>query len=174
MPPQRCTSRTWLLATFATALLAACAPPPPAEVERPLAPQLPRPEPRIAAPAPAPEPSLPPATAPGPSIGEAGAFEQRGRISLYGKDFAGKQTASGDIFDPQDLTMAHPTLPFGTRVRVTNLQNHKSVEVVVNDRGPNVPGRIADLSAAAARRIGMTADGVVEALLEVLKPSQRR
>ena len=58
--------------------------------------------------------------------------------------------------------MAHRTLPFGTRVRVTNLENQRSVEVVVNDRGPFVSGRIADLSEAAARRIDMVADGVVE------------
>ncbi len=65
--------------------------------------------------------------------------------------------------------MAHRTLPFGTRVRVTNLQNHRSVEVRVNDRGPAVPGRIADLSLAAARKLGMT-DGVIEATLEVIDP----
>ena len=70
--------------------------------------------------------------------------------------------------------MAHRTLPFGTLVRVTNLDNQRSVEVVVNDRGPFVPGRIADLSAAAARRIGMLVDGVVDALLEVLQPSKVR
>lgn len=107
------------------------------------------------------------------SSGGTTGFEQRGPVSLYGQDFAGKQTASGDVFDPQQLTMAHPTLPFGTRVRVTNLENHKSVDVVVNDRGPYVPGRIADLSAAAARRIGMVSDGVVQALLQVLGPAKR-
>ena len=66
--------------------------------------------------------------------------------------------------------MAHRTLPFGTRVRVTNLQNHRSVEVRVNDRGPAVPGRIADLSLAAARKLGMTDDGVIEATLEAIDP----
>ena len=96
------------------------------------------------------------------------AFRQRGRISLYGNALAGKATASGAIFDPDALTMAHPSLPFGTLVRVTNLENNKSVEVVVNDRGPFVAGRIADLSAGAARRIGMTVDGVVEAVLEIV------
>jgi rare lipoprotein A len=87
---------------------------------------------------------------------------------MYGSEFAGKKTASGEPFDPAALTMAHRTLPFGTRVRVTNLQNQRSVDVVVNDRGPFVGGRIADLSEAAARRIGMIADGVVDALLEIL------
>ena len=70
--------------------------------------------------------------------------------------------------------MAHRTLPFGTLVRVTNLENQRTVEVVVNDRGPFVPGRIADLSAAAAQRIGMVVDGVVEAMLEVVKPLNPR
>jgi rare lipoprotein A len=70
--------------------------------------------------------------------------------------------------------MAHPSLPFGTRVRVTNLENQRSVEVVVNDRGPFVPGRIADLSQAAARRLGMVADGVVEGLLDIMQPVAAR
>ena len=70
--------------------------------------------------------------------------------------------------------MAHRTLPFGTRVRVTNLENQKSVEVIVNDRGPFVAGRIADLSAGAARQIGMLVDGVVEGMLEVIQPSKGR
>lgn len=98
----------------------------------------------------------------------------RGKVSLYGEAFAGKKTANGDTFDPQALTMAHRTLPFGTRVRVTNLANHRSVEVVVNDRGPMVPGRVADLSLEAARRIGMVANGVVDALLEIVAPAPAR
>lgn len=93
---------------------------------------------------------------------------ERGRISHYGYEFAGRTTASGQVFDPQALTMAHRTLAFGTRVRVTNLENQRTVEVVVNDRGPAVPGRIADLSLGAARRLGMVDEGVVEAMLEVL------
>jgi len=88
---------------------------------------------------------------------------------MYGINFAGKKTASGESFDPAALTMAHRTLPFGTRVRVTNLENQRSVEVVVNDRGPFVAGRIADLSLAAARQIDMIDDGVVEALLDILE-----
>ena len=91
---------------------------------------------------------------------------------MYGDGFAGRKTASGETFDPGALTMAHRSLPFGTLVRVTNLENRRSVEVVVNDRGPFVRGRIADLSEAAARRIGMVSDGVVEALLEVVKPAR--
>jgi rare lipoprotein A len=133
----------------------------------------PTPEPEPAAEPPAPSTSVAPAPPPRTET-QAPASRQRGRVSLYGKGFAGKRTASGDIFDPEGLTMAHRTLAFGTRVRVTNLENQKSVEVVVNDRGPFVPGRIADLSAAAARRIGMVVDGVVDALLEVLKPADGR
>ena len=92
---------------------------------------------------------------------------------MYGSDFAGRKTASGEPFDPTALTMAHRTLPFGTRVRVTNLENQRSVEVVVNDRGPFVAGRIADLSEAAARRLGMVAEGVVEALLDILQQGKK-
>ena len=92
---------------------------------------------------------------------------------MYGDGFAGRKTASGEPFDPAALTMAHRTMAFGTRVRVTNLENRRSVEVVVNDRGPFVRGRIADVSEAAARRLGMVADGVVEAELEILKPANK-
>jgi rare lipoprotein A len=97
---------------------------------------------------------------------------ERGRVSLYGHEFAGRTTASGERFDPEALTMAHRTLPFGTRVRITNLSNQRSVEVVVNDRGPAVRGRIADLSLAAARHIGMITDGVIDALLEIVAPAK--
>ncbi len=92
---------------------------------------------------------------------------------MYGEEFAGKKTASGELFDPAALTMAHRTLPFGTHVRVTNLENQRSVEVVVNDRGPYVAGRIADLSEAAARRLGMVTHGVVQALLEIVEPANK-
>jgi rare lipoprotein A len=92
---------------------------------------------------------------------------QSGKASFYALSFAGKKTASGESFDPEALTMAHRTLPLGTHVRVTNLRNQRSVEVVVNDRGPAVEGRIADLSPAAARAIGLT-DGLADVRLEVL------
>lgn len=95
-------------------------------------------------------------------------------MSLYGAGFAGRATASGEPFDPEALTMAHRTLPFGTRVRVTNLENQQSVDVVVNDRGPAIAGRIADLSLGAARRIGMLASGVVDAILEIIGPAGSR
>jgi rare lipoprotein A len=124
------------------------------------------------APSSRPAPSKPPAQSPesGQQADEpAAATRLRGLVSMYGAEFAGRKTASGDAFDPAALTMAHATLPFGTRVRDTKLENKLSVDVVVKDRGPYVAGRIADLSEAAARRIGMIADGVVEALLVVLQ-----
>src|SRR5690242_7856078 len=145
-----------VLAALACAWLVGCA-----QIER--APE--------SAPAPStPSQSVAPSPPSPPSAEIAVTPQQRGRISMYGHDFAGKKTASGEPFDPAALTMAHRSLPFGTRVRVTNLENQRSVEVVVNDRGPFVSGRIADLSEAAARRIGMMANGVVEALLEILRP----
>jgi len=79
-----------------------------------------------------------------------------GIASYYGKKFHGRKTASGEIFDMYKLTAAHKTLPFGTRVLVTNIKNGRSVTVRINDRGPFMKGRIIDLSYEAARRIGIT------------------
>jgi peptidoglycan lytic transglycosylase len=89
-------------------------------------------------------------------------YLERGQASWYGPGFAGKPTASGERFVPCKRTAAHRTLPFGTRVRVTNLQNGRSVVVKINDRGPFIQGRIIDLSRGAARAIGMIDAGVVE------------
>jgi rare lipoprotein A len=97
-----------------------------------------------------------------------GADAMEGKIAHYGRKFTGRRTASGERFNPGALTMAHNTLPFGTKVRVTNLANKRSVIARVNDRGPTTPGRIADLSTAAASRIGMLRAGIVEARLEVV------
>ena len=178
-------SSSYLAATLAGAMLYGCA-----QLQRAPEPEQPTPapsvqptptpdtpkigEPKSAQPpaqqrAPIVQPKTPPA-----SDDSATGIRQRGRISLYGREFSGKKTASGEPFDPQELTMAHRTLPFGTRVRVTNLENQRSVEVVVNDRGPFVAGRIADLSEAAARRIDMVTDGVVEGVLEILELASSR
>jgi rare lipoprotein A len=92
-----------------------------------------------------------------------------GIASYYGDSFHGKKTASGEVFDQGKLTCAHRELPFGTRLKVTNLQNRKSVVVRVNDRGPWVSGRIIDLSYAAAKRIGMVEKGLVKVKIEVAK-----
>ena len=94
--------------------------------------------------------------------------ETEGYASWYAGKFQGRTTASGEIFDTNELTAAHKTLAFGTVVRVTNLKNGMDVEVRVNDRGPFVEGRIIDLSRAAADAIGMTADGVVPVSLTVI------
>lgn len=94
---------------------------------------------------------------------------QRGKASYYADSFAGKRTASGEIYDPQKLTAAHRTLPFGTRVRVKNLYNDREVIVRINDRGPFIKSRIIDLSRAAAEKLGMINYGVAEVLIEVIK-----
>jgi len=86
-------------------------------------------------------------------------FKQEGIASWYGREFEGRPTASGEIFDASQLTAAHPSLPFGTRLIVTNQHNNKSVTVRVNDRGPFVPARIIDVSRAAAEQLDMIVTG---------------
>jgi rare lipoprotein A len=158
--------RTFVATVTIAAIVAGCA----QQAVAPEAPAAPPAAPAPTSPAP-PAPSSPP---PAPKTGVETGDVLRGRVSLYGGDFAGKTTASGETFDPDGLTMAHRTLPFGTRVRVTNLENQRSVVVTVNDRGPFVAGRIADLSLGAARQLGMVADGVVDAVLEVLRTAAGR
>lgn len=85
--------------------------------------------------------------------------EEEGYASWYGPGFYGRKTASGERFTKHKLTCAHRKLPFGTRLQVTNLQNGKSIEVIVNDRGPFIKGRVIDLSYAAAREIGLLKAG---------------
>ena len=98
---------------------------------------------------------------------------QSGQGSYYADKFNGRPTASGAIYRPGKLTAAHNTLPFGTRVRVTNVRNGRSVKVTVNDRGPHVAGRIVDVSGKAARRLGMKRAGVVPVRLEVIRAAPR-
>ena len=86
-------------------------------------------------------------------------FRQRGIASWYGKDFHGKKTSNGEIYNMYAMTAAHKTLPLGTYVRVHNLENNREVEVRVNDRGPFVRGRIIDLSYTAAKDIGIVGPG---------------
>ncbi len=93
---------------------------------------------------------------------------QTGKASWYGRKFAGRPTASGDIFRPRKRTAAHRTLPFGTVVRVTRLDNGRTVRVVINDRGPFVDGRIIDLSRRAARRLRMIDAGVAKVEIKVV------
>ncbi len=94
---------------------------------------------------------------------------QLGRASWYGPRFHGRRTANGERFNKFHLTAAHRTLPFGTRVRVTNLQNGRNVVVRINDRGPYIQGRIIDLSYAAARQLGMHRQGITQVKVEILR-----
>ena len=107
---------------------------------------------------PAPPPS------PGATLGP-----DTGKASWYGDVHHGKKTASGEAYDMHTLTAAHRTLPFGTRVRVTNVDNGRSVVVRVNDRGPLVGGRIIDLSQAAARALGALGSGIFTVRLEIFE-----
>lgn len=93
---------------------------------------------------------------------------QVGPASWYGKFFHGKQTASGEPYNMYEMTAAHPDLPLGTRVKVTDLHNGRSVVVRVNDRGPLVPGRIIDLSYGAAQVLGFTGKGVQQVRLDIM------
>ena len=92
--------------------------------------------------------------------------EQVGEASFYGPGFHGKKTATGEKFDQNDKTAAHPTLPLGTKATVTNLDNGNSVDVKINDRGPYVKGRDIDLSKGAAKELGMTKGGVAPVKIE--------
>jgi rare lipoprotein A len=96
---------------------------------------------------------------------------QVGTASWYGEYFQGKTTASGEPFDMRDFTAAHPSLPLGSFVKVTNLRNGKAVVVRVNDRGPVVDGRIIDVSYNAARALGFKERGVQKVRLDLYQPT---
>jgi rare lipoprotein A len=98
---------------------------------------------------------------------------QTGYASWYGKPHHGRRTASGEIYDMNQLTATHPTLPMGTRLLVTNRRRRRSVEVRVNDRGPTVGGRILDLSYAAARELGAVGEGVIPVRIRVVTMPSR-
>lgn len=101
-------------------------------------------------------------------------FRQVGRASWYGNDSTrGMLTASGEPLDPQALTGAHPTLPFGTQVRVTNLRNGRSTRIRINDRGPFTGGRVIDVSYAAACELRMMGRGITQVRIEVL-PTEKK
>jgi rare lipoprotein A len=97
------------------------------------------------------------------------AAAEEGLASWYGGKFHGRMTSSGEVFDSNTLTAAHRTLPFGTIVKVTNLDNGKSVQVKINDRGPFVEGRIIDLSRAAAVALGMIDSGIAHVSLQIME-----
>ncbi len=95
-------------------------------------------------------------------------FHQRGIASWYGKDFHGKKTSNGEIYDMYAMTAAHKTLPLGTYVRVLNLENNRQLELRINDRGPFVRGRIIDLSYSAAKELGLVGPGTAKVEITAL------
>jgi rare lipoprotein A len=107
----------------------------------------------------------------GYAVADPGLQTIAGSASWYGPGFHGRQTANGERFDQNKLTAAHKTLPFGTKVRVTNRRNGKSVVVRINDRGPYHGNRVIDLSKGAAQAVGLTRSGVVPVSLQVLDNS---
>ena len=118
--------------------------------------------------APAPASTVAPATAASTPPATASGGVESGKIAWYGRKFAGRRTASGEHYNPDAMTMAHKTLPFGTRVKVTNVKNKKSATLRVNDRGPTQADRVGDVSLAAAHALGMTRSGVIDAEIEVV------
>lgn len=112
-----------------------------------------------------------PAAAPTPAVHEAAApagnHVMEGVAAWYGQKFAGRRTASGKRFNPNALTAAHPTLPFGTHVKVINTRNNRSVTVTINDRGPTSSKRMLDVSAAAAKKLGFVRAGLTDVKLEI-------
>ncbi len=108
---------------------------------------------------------VPPPPAPSVEVG----WEERGIASWYGDPFHGRQTASGEVYDMNAPTAAHQTLPFGTVVRIENLDNGTSTEVRINDRGPFVQGRIIDVSRRGARELGLIEPGTAEVRITVIE-----
>ena len=96
-------------------------------------------------------------------------YTESGKASYYAMKFQTKKTASGELYDRAKNTAAHKKLPFGTKVRVTNIKNNRSVIVKINDRGPFVKGRIVDLSSSAFSRIANLDTGIIEVKIEVIR-----
>ena len=97
---------------------------------------------------------------------------ETGIASWYGHPYHGRTTASGEVYDMDEMTCAHRTLPFGTRLRVENLENGRSTTLRVNDRGPFVDGRILDVSRKGARELGMIGSGTARVRITVLPPRE--
>jgi len=99
---------------------------------------------------------------------------QTGEASWYGEEFEGNTTANGEVYDSNGLTAAHPTLPFGTTVRVTNLSNRRHILLRINDRGPYIGRRLIDVSQRAAKRLGFIDSGTTPVRVEVVaRPSSK-
>lgn len=114
------------------------------------------------------------AAAPAPAAAPATPSAGSGKLAWYGKKFNGRRTASGERYNAEALTLAHKDLPFGTKVKVTNTKNKRSVVLRVNDRGPTQADRIGDVSLAAARKLGMLRSGVIDATIEVVAEAPAR
>ncbi len=99
-------------------------------------------------------------------------YTEQGNASYYADKFQGKKMANGQPYRKGKLTAAHKKIPLGTRVRVTNPKNHRSVKVRITDRGPHTRGRVLDLSRAAANRLGIVQAGVAPVKIKVLKPKK--
>ncbi|MGH9357014.1 MAG: septal ring lytic transglycosylase RlpA family protein [Terriglobia bacterium] len=110
-----------------------------------------------------------PAYVPVGSCSARRAIWKDGLASWYGQQFQGDPTASGEAFDMNGLTAAHRDLPLGTEIRVTNLRNQRSLVLRVNDRGPFIPGRMLDVSRAAAKRLGFAARGLARVRVDIMR-----
>jgi len=97
---------------------------------------------------------------------------QKGKASYYASRFEGRLTANGEVFSNDSLTAAHPTLPFGTKVKITNIENGKEVVLRVNDRGPFVEGRIVDVTQKAAEKLGFYHQGICIVSLQILNEAK--
>jgi rare lipoprotein A len=124
------------------------------------------------APAPVAAPTVTAKTAAATSSGE---HQMEGVAAYYSNKFNGRKTASGQRFNNGAMTAAHNTLPFGTRVKITNVKNNRSVVVRINDRGPTTPGRVFDLTRAAASKIGYVRSGLTDVRAEIVSaaPAKR-
>jgi rare lipoprotein A len=119
---------------------------------------------------PAPPVHTAPSQEPAAVQGYREAYRETGTASWYGKEFHGRKTASGEIFDMYGISAAHRMLPLGTTIRVTNLDNYKSINVRVNDRGPFARNRVLELSYGAAKELGFIAQGTARVKVEALEP----
>ena len=163
---------TIVLSIVIAGLVSACAEkavsPVSKEVGRPT-PEVSRPAPEVSKPVPEVSKPAPETSKPSPETVPEKTYQETGIAAWYGKEFHGQKTASGEIFDMNALSAAHRTLPLGTIIRVTNLNNFKSIKVRINDRGPFVKSRILDLSLGAAKELGFAAQGTVMVKLETLE-----
>jgi rare lipoprotein A len=123
----------------------------------------------VTEPAPAPSPPQPAAVVPQAAPVRTPVYRETGVAGWYGKERQEKKTASGDAFDREGLSASHRTLPLGTVIRVTNLDNSKSIDVTISERGPFVKNRVLDLSYGAARELGFLADGTARVRIDTLE-----